>query len=158
MSCEHDYEELLDEHGNSTHYWICKNCGRARGFGLYDFEEAKPSGPAKSAPVEHWAPDPVSCTDILRTVARGRKSPGAIYASVKREVGTTEALSAYLEYLVGLGYMTSASRSSRGPARHRYRITKEGTETLAAVSEGIERVVGAFPREGRRRSGSRQPP
>ncbi len=150
MSCEHEYEELLDENGNSTHYWICKNCGRARGFGLSDVEEAEPRGDAKGAPADRWVPDPVSCADILRTVSRGGKSPSAIYASVKGEIGTAEALSAYLEYLVSLGYLASVSKGHRGIPRLRYAITKEGAETLTSISEGIERLVTIFPREARR--------
>ena len=146
MPCEHEYEELLDESGNSAHIWICRNCGRAKRSGLYDLEPERARA-ERAKPTGRWVPDPVTCTDILRAVSRGAKSERSILTNVKGEVADFAALSAYAEYLSSLGYV---SKSDRG-----YTITRSGREVLATVSEGVERAVSAFPR-GRRRTRTRK--
>jgi predicted transcriptional regulator len=148
MACEHEYEELLDESGNSTHIWICKNCGRAKRSGLYDLEPEQAKA-ERATPARRWVPDPVTCTDILRAVSRGVKSERSIYTNVRREVADFEALSAYIEYLSSLGYL------SKPQSGRRYAITGSGREVLATVSEGVERAAAAFPR-GRGRSRTRK--
>ncbi len=149
--CEHEYHELLDESGKSTHIWICNKCGRAKQAGLYAFDEPGPARETRSALDKWWVPDLAVCVDILRAVARGNRGDRAIYNSVKRELSSFEALSNYVEYLSGLGYLNNAAVGSGQSPRRRYEITGAGREALVTVSEGIELALEAFPRDGRRR-------
>ncbi len=145
--CEHEYDELLDESGNSTHIWICKKCGRAKKTGLYAFDEPESAGEARRRPERRWVPDLVACTDILRAVARGNRDDKAIYDLVKGEIANSEELADYTQYLVGLGYLSGAGERNWQSVRRGYAITRSGREALASVSEWIDHALEAFPRE-----------